>query len=76
LDEELILKMWDWVKDGELLDSFSSFSPREKSLLFVWAIFPIITLNSSNSSPSQTYLLATALFNVFGLTYFSIYAVI
>ncbi len=59
-----------------MFDVFSSLSKFEKSLLFIWAVFPIITLNLADQSPSQTYLLAISLLNVFGLTYTSVYKVI
>src|SRR3989344_525226 len=67
--------MWNWANDGELLDAFSSLSKFEKSLLFFWACLPIVTLGSG-LSPSQTYLLATSLLNIFGLNYTMVYTVI
>jgi len=68
--------MWNWVKDSELYEKFCSLSFFEKIILFLWAFLPFMWSKIGSDKLSNTYIKWAKIFEVFGVTFESLYSVL
>lgn len=72
--------MWDWVRDQQLREKFSSLSFFEKTVLFLWAFLPFLwskiglSVKGGSDHLSDAYIKFAKILEVLGINFESLYA--